>query len=192
MPVGTRTGATGATGGTATTAEVTLRPGRPDEAAALSALALRSKGHWGYDAAFLQACRAELTLDTAQTGQATVAMIGGERAGFVLLTDWLGGDRGAGVGELAMLFVDPPHIGQGLGRLLLAAAAEEAALRGWSRLRIESDPGAEPFYVAAGARRVGSVASGSLPGRRIPLLELEVDVVERTPSTTSRSRRRSS
>ena len=34
----------------------------PDEARLLSELALRSKGHWGYDQAFLDACRAELTL----------------------------------------------------------------------------------------------------------------------------------
>ena len=39
-----------------------IRPASAGEAAALSALALRSKAHWGYDAAFLDACRAELTL----------------------------------------------------------------------------------------------------------------------------------
>ena len=32
-----------------------LRPGRKGEARLLSDLALRSKGHWGYDQAFLDA-----------------------------------------------------------------------------------------------------------------------------------------
>jgi hypothetical protein len=41
---------------------VRIRPARPDEAGAISALALRSKGHWGYDAAFLAACRENLTI----------------------------------------------------------------------------------------------------------------------------------
>lgn len=40
-----------------------LRPAGPDEAAAISALALRSKAHWGYDEAFLAACRDDLTID---------------------------------------------------------------------------------------------------------------------------------
>ena len=44
----------------------------PDEAAALSGLALRSKGYWGYDAAFLDACRAELTLTPDQAAAARV------------------------------------------------------------------------------------------------------------------------
>lgn len=169
-----------------------LRGGRPDEASALSDLAMRSKGHWGYDATFLDACRAELTLTTEQAAQATVASRGGVLAGFALLRGIPGsaGVERTDTGELAMLFVDPPHIGQGVGRTLLAAAVGQAAGRGWTRLRIESDPGAEAFYVAAGARRVGSVASGSIPGRRIPLLELAVEE-DSTRSVTSRSRPRS-
>ena len=37
-----------------------IRRARPEEAGALSDLAIRSKGHWGYDVAFLASCRAEL------------------------------------------------------------------------------------------------------------------------------------
>ena len=36
---------------------VEVTDGRAEEAPRLSDLALRSKGHWGYDAAFLDACR---------------------------------------------------------------------------------------------------------------------------------------
>jgi hypothetical protein len=38
-------------------AEVRLRAPRLDELEALSDLCLRSKAVWGYDAAFLEACR---------------------------------------------------------------------------------------------------------------------------------------
>ena len=41
---------------------IVLRPAHADEAPALSALCLRSKAHWGYDAAFMRACVAELIL----------------------------------------------------------------------------------------------------------------------------------
>jgi hypothetical protein len=36
---------------------------------------------------------------------------------------------------------------------------------------IESDPGAEPFYVRMGARRTGVVASTVEEGRFLPVLE---------------------
>src|SRR3546814_11592237 len=40
----------------------TLRLAKSSECGSLSALALRSKAYWGYDSAFLQACRDELTV----------------------------------------------------------------------------------------------------------------------------------
>ena len=84
--------------------------------------------------------------------------------GFHLLAPDPDGDPGRG--ELLMLFVDPSAIGSGVGRALLDDAVRYAARRGWSTLRVESDPGAEGFYVAHGARRVGTVAErvGSRPG----------------------------
>jgi hypothetical protein len=39
-----------------------LRPARLGEEAALTELAVRSKGHWGHDAAFLERARPELTV----------------------------------------------------------------------------------------------------------------------------------
>ena len=147
--------------------------GRPNEAAALSALALRSKGFWGYDATFLDACRAELTLTPDQAAAARVVRgADGTVRGFHLLGPDPDGDPGSG--ELLMLFVDPTEIGRGIGRALLEDAVRYAARRGCSTLRVESDPGAEAFYVAHGARRVGTVPSGSVPGRELPLLELPV------------------
>ncbi len=153
------------------TAAVRVGDGRPDEAAALSALALRSKGHWGYDAAFLEACRAELTLTADQAAAARVVRgDDGSVCGFHLLAPDPDGTPGRG--ELLMLFVDPSAIGQGFGRALLEDAVEAARGRGWSVLRVESDPGAEDFYVAHGAVRVGTVPSGSVAGRELPLLDL--------------------
>lgn len=149
---------------------VALRPAVASEAALLSRLALRSKGHWGYDTAFLEACRAELTLSSEQARGAVVAVVTGVVVGFhLLVTDPPLPD---GTAELGLLFVDPDHIGLGVGSLLLADARRTAAARGWSTLRLESDPGAEAFYRHHGARRVGEVASGSIPVRVLPLLEL--------------------
>lgn len=147
-----------------------IRPARPGEAAALSALALRSKAHWGYDAAFLEACRDELTLrdDELAARRTLVAELDGAVAGFGTLE----GDPP--YGELGMLFVEPSTIGRGLGGALLAALVAQARSRGFTRLAIDADPHAEAFYLARGAVRVGAVASGSVPGRVLPQLELDV------------------
>jgi GNAT superfamily N-acetyltransferase len=75
-------------------------------------------------------------------------------------------------GELGMLFIDPPAIGQGVGSALLSYLAAIATDLGFHRLTIAADPNAEPFYLAKGAVRIGGVPSGSVPGRVLPLLAL--------------------
>ncbi|SBT52342.1 GNAT family N-acetyltransferase [Micromonospora auratinigra] len=145
--------------------DLLIRPARPDEAAELTELALRSKAHWGYDEAFLTRCRAELTLTPADVTarQVTVA----ERDGRVVGLAVLAGDPPEL--ELDMLFVDPPAIGTGVGRVLFRHAAATARAAGARSLRIEADPGAVPFYRRVGAVPAGTSVSPST-GRELPLL----------------------
>ena len=150
--------------------EVRVRPALSGEATAISALALRSKGHWAYDAAFLEACRAELTTDPGECDGRHVYVA--ERDGMMLGYYKLAGDPP--VGELADLFVDPPAIGTGVGTLLLRHAIGQARVLGLQRLTIDAEPEAEAFYLRAGAVRTGSVPSGSIPGRELPQLELRL------------------
>ncbi|MFE7560754.1 GNAT family N-acetyltransferase [Kitasatospora sp. NPDC057500] len=148
-----------------------IRPARPSEAAALSALALRSKAHWGYDAAFIEACRAELTLDPGriEPDRTAVAEDGDGRVlGFITLTG--APPRGA----LGMLFVEPAVIGSGIGRRLVEHLRAEATALGFDRITVEADPNAEPFYRAMGAVRTGTAPSGSIPGRELPFLTMDL------------------
>ena len=147
-----------------------LRPAAPAEAGALSDLALRSKGHWGYDEQFLAACRAELTLRPEQCDGVHVVVA--ERDGVLLGFYRVAGDPP--IAELADLFVDPDAIGRGVGATLLADAVARAEALGIVRLVIDADPHAEEFYARMGARRIGTVASGSIAGRELPQLELAV------------------
>ncbi len=137
------------------------------ELAALSALCHRSKAHWGYDAAFIQACRDELTL-TAKDLQDPLAVTrdNGRFTGLVQLDL---SDTGA---ELDRMFVDPADIGKGYGRVLFNWATDHAAASGANYLRIVSDPNAQPFYEAMGAIQAGTTPSGSIPGRYLPVLHL--------------------
>lgn len=151
----------------AMTSSVRLRAARDDEAETLSLLALRSKGHWGYDEAFMAACADELRMNPGEMAarRATVAEEDGALLGFTTLE----GEVPQGV--LGMLFVEPEAIGRGLGRLLYQHVMDRARELGFDRLTIDADPNAEPFYLAMGAVRIGEVPSGSIPGRVLPLLE---------------------
>jgi GNAT superfamily N-acetyltransferase len=152
-----------------------VRPARPDEAAAVTALALRSKAHWGYDDAFLEACRPELTWTAEQIEQQDVLVA--EEEGRLLGTTARGGTEPDG--GLWAVFVDPEQHGRGIGRALAEAVLARAADDGFHSLTIAADPNAEGFYLALGAARVGEVPSDLLPGRVLPLLRFEL--LRKTP-----------
>jgi predicted N-acetyltransferase YhbS len=139
----------------------------------LSGLALRSKAHWGYSQDFIGSCRAELTVDASQIGsrryQYVVAIERGAIVGFYALEHLSSGDY-----ELEALFVEPAHIGRGLGRSLVKHATRTLSQRGADRLIVQGDPNATGFYVAAGGRQIGNRESGSIPGRYLPVFEIEI------------------
>src|ERR1044072_5560626 len=93
----------------------TIREARPDEAEMLSALAMRSKGHWGYDAEFLAACRADLTL-TPRDIAVSAAFVCEDASGVLGFSRVVMMDERTA--ELDDLFVDPTAIGAGVGKML--------------------------------------------------------------------------
>jgi GNAT superfamily N-acetyltransferase len=135
-------------------------------------LALRSKAHWGYDDAFMAACRDELTLTAGDLRRRSVHVAeadGGALLGFYAL------ETGDGTeGELWALFVEPSVIGSGVGTVLLDHARGAARALGLMALRIDADPHAVGFYERRGAQPVGSTPSASIPGRRLPRYRLTV------------------
>ncbi|CAN7398934.1 GNAT family N-acetyltransferase [Bradyrhizobium sp. LjRoot220] len=145
-----------------------LRPARPEEAAALTELCLRSKAVWGYDAAFMQACRRELAVTPAaiMASRVQVAEVDGRLAGVAEVKS-----EGQ-IAQLEKLFVDPAMLRTGTGRQLLDWAKATARAAGAMSLLIEADPDAAPFYRRMGAVDDGVVPSGSIPGRFIPRLNL--------------------
>ena len=148
-----------------------MRRARPAEAGVLSALALRSKAHWGYDADFLAACRDDLTLSAEDIATSPVYLIDGEASplGFYRLLL-----REDGVAELDALFVEPAAMGQGVGKRLWRHAVATAAKLGCSEMVWQSDPQAEGFYLALGAQRAGESESTVMPGRMLPLMRFRL------------------
>ncbi|MGW0704580.1 GNAT family N-acetyltransferase [Streptomyces sp. NPDC002643] len=154
---------------------VRIRPARSDEAGALTELVMRSKAHWGYDTAFLEACREELTVRPEEIGPHRIvvaedpdAAVGAEGVVGVASLQGTAPD-----GELGLCFVEPQAIGRGVGRALYFHVLDTARALGFTRLTIAADPNAEPFYRRMGARPVGRTVSGSIAGRELPVLEVD-------------------
>jgi GNAT superfamily N-acetyltransferase len=145
-----------------------LRQALPEEADLLTELCLRSKAVWGYDEAFMRACRAELTLraDHFATSSLQVAVEGDELIGMAQVV--VDGESA----DLARLFIEPSALRGGVGRKLFDWAAAEARAHGARWMRIEADPDAAPFYRRMGAVDDGVAPSGSIPGRVLPRLKL--------------------
>lgn len=151
----------------------TCRTARPEETDDLSALCLRSKAHWGYDAAFMRDAEAALTIDRAwvEGGEVIVAVNEADRPVglYRLLAE---ADR---VIDLDLLFIDPSVIGRGVGRMLFERAAGEARRDGGRVLQILSDPNAADFYRRMGAVYRRDEPSDAIPGRFLPLFELPLE-----------------
>jgi GNAT superfamily N-acetyltransferase len=140
------------------------------ELPALSELCLRSKAVWGYDAAFMAACRAELTFHPDELSSSRIAVA--ERTGTILGVVQV--KRIGQEADLAKLFVEPALLRDGIGKLLFAWAVDVARSMGATRLVIEADPDAAPFYRRLGAHDAGLTPSGSIAGRMIPKLALDL------------------
>ncbi|MCA0330159.1 MAG: GNAT family N-acetyltransferase [Actinobacteria bacterium] len=146
----------------------------PAEAAgltpALMDLAIRAKGVWGYDDAFLASFRDSM-LGPFDAPGSTVLVAepeSGELLGFAMVQD-----RGDHC-WLEDLWVDPSWQRRGLGAQLFEAAVAHARSVGHDRLDLESDPNAEPFYAAMGCTRYAVRSSALRPGTTLPLMRLRL------------------
>jgi GNAT superfamily N-acetyltransferase len=150
---------------------IELRPACADELGLLNELAFRSKAHWGYPPAQMEAWRADLALSPAWVSKqwVHVALLDSEVVGVFAVIDE------AGEWKLEHLWVEPKAMGKGVGRALLVAACKFARSCGASELTINADPNAAGFYAACGAILVGETpaptaleASRVLPVFRLP------------------------
>ena len=149
--------------------EITIRRARADEAGTLTQLALRAKASWGYDAAFMEACREELTLTPAKMAvwQVWVAEAGERIAGMIALNL----ERGA---EVEDFFVDPAFQGRGVGGALMATLLQATRAAGATVLEVDADPNAEAIYAKLGFQTFARSPSGSIPGRWLPRMRMQL------------------
>jgi len=149
---------------------LTIRTPTIDELPDLSDLCFRSKAVWGYDAAFMEACRAELSLEARDLHSTSIAVADDDGKPIGVAQVQVAGDEAV----LLKLFVEPDALRTGVGRALLAWATDISKRMGATQLTIEADPDAAPFYRRMGAHNVGQAPSGSIPGRMLPKLAIDL------------------
>jgi GNAT superfamily N-acetyltransferase len=139
------------------------------DADTLTALCMKSKAHWGYDAAFMAKIESSfvITADYILNWPVYVLVEGSAAIGFYGFRDI---DNQP---FLCDIWLEPSYIGNGLGKLLWQHAMETARGAGYDHFFIESDPNAEGFYLRMGAKCIGTIKSEAT-GRTLPLLEMQV------------------
>jgi GNAT superfamily N-acetyltransferase len=148
-----------------------IRPAKAGEAPGLTALCLRSKAHWGYDAEFMRRCLPSLTVSEQSIAEGRV-LVATDEAGRAIGTVSVMPDGDDA--ELGLMFVDPAAIGGGIGRALFGEAIKLARRLGYRRMTILADVNAARFYERMGARFLHDAPSDAIPGRTLPFYEYDL------------------
>jgi GNAT superfamily N-acetyltransferase len=141
-----------------------LRAAHAGELDVLSALAMRSKAHWGYPLQWLEAWRDQLTVSPRDLSAFEVLVAAGDSVmGFAAV------DVSTDPAILEHLWIDPDWMGRGVGRALFLKAAAIARERGAGALETDADPHALGFYERLGGTQVGQTPADVLGhSRRLP------------------------
>ena len=127
--------------------DITIQTAAPQQAADLSAIALKAKAYWGYSSAQLEQWKSEfLTIspEYIQANRVWVAAVDSQPAGFAAI------EQHGEEAWLDHLWVLPEYIGRGIGRKLFLHVAVA-----FPRFVFTSDPHADDFYHKLGARKIG-------------------------------------
>jgi len=147
-----------------------IRRGLPEEADALTQIALDAKRYWGYPEHWIKHWESDLTIssDFIRDNHVYVAEHDGEIRGFYALA--VSGRKA----ELEHMWVTPASIGSGIGKELFLDAMDRAATLEVREIEISADPNAAGFYERMGASQIGET-DASMDGqvRKLPRLKIE-------------------
>ena len=141
---------------------------KPEEAEALTQIALAAKRHWGYPERWMEIWKPQLTFspEYLEENESWVAEINHIPIAFYTLLEK---DRSA---WLENLWVLPEWSGKGVGKRLFDHAVELARQRGYQLMQLGADPNAAGFYEKMGMHKIGERRS-EVDGqsRILPIME---------------------
>jgi GNAT superfamily N-acetyltransferase len=153
------------------TLTATIRRAEDRDRAELARLAFRSKAYWGYDAAFMEGVREQLTPSESYLAEGRVFLAEAPDGAILGFYGFLYEDEKLWLYDM---FITPEAIRTGIGRMLWNHALDLARATSEPAFFIESDPNAEDFYLKMGAVRDGQrIAAGS--GRILPVMRYDLE-----------------
>jgi len=151
--------------------EILLTRAKPEQADALTQIALAAKSHWGYPERWMEVWKPQLTFtpEYFEENESWIAEIDQTPVAFYTLLDRDGN------AWIENLWVSPEQMGKGLGKRLFLHALERSRKRGFQTLQLEADPNAVGFYEKMGMKQIGERIS-EMEGqpRLLPVLELRL------------------
>jgi GNAT superfamily N-acetyltransferase len=160
---------------------IVVRTARPSDQDVLSDLIASAYGELAqgpYDPALLAAALPLMSRANPKllaSGTYYVAETGGAAAGC---GGWTiekpgSGEVVDGIGHIRHFATHPAHLRKGIARLLLEQCLAEARAAGVRTMMCQSTLPAEPFYAAAGFRRIGVIEIEMAPGVLLPAVEMQ-------------------
>ena len=149
-----------------------IRRAKREEAELLTALTIRSKAYWDYDARFMADAEAELTFQPERFGPDFLVFVAEEDGRPIAFYSLIRLNQSTG--ELHDLFVEPEHIRCGIGTLLWQHAVDTARALKVRTLLLTADPHAEGFYLHRGALIVDFIHSAVRSDRCLPRMRYDL------------------
>ena len=145
-----------------------FRKAKPEEATALTALAIRSKRTWGYSDEFTEKVMPDMVVHPQflEDEYGIVAEDEGATLGYAIVSV----DGGAAF--LRDLFIEPSHLRRGVGTALFREAVDIARRAGALGMTLFGDPNAIEFYERMGMHKIGDEPSIVGGGRTLPIMEI--------------------
>ncbi len=137
----------------------------------LTAITMQSKAYWGYSAEQIEIWSDQLTITETYLDTRSVYKLELEDK-TVGYYSYFKEDKETIF--LDNLFIQPEHIGKGLGKFLLNDFFERIKDFKTMRIKLESDPNAELFYKKFGFIKTGQQES-TIKGRFLPIMELNIN-----------------
>ncbi len=155
-----------------------IRPALPNEYKTLTDIGFRSKSVWKYPKTYFDIWEKELTLTSKYLQNNDVFVFETKKTivgyySLVILDEDLLVKPDIKIESglwLEHMFIEPEHIGSGLGKKLFIHCIAQSDLKNYGKLKILSDPNVIQFYIKMGCYYVKEYPS-TIENRTTPYLE---------------------
>ncbi len=155
-----------------------IRPAKQNEAETLTRISFASKGYWNYPEEYFEIWKDELTITPEYIEKNTVFVykIGTAVVGYYSIVELPENIEVSGIiipkgFRLEHMFIEPGHIGKGIGTAMFSHLKDRYGEIGISELGILSDPHAKGFYEKMGCRYLRDLPS-TIENRTTPHLTI--------------------